>query len=620
MAGRDMEFFDRLSEHSSPGGTRWYASQPISGGWIESDTIGNLDEPNQYFSVCTFEGGRRKAHALPLAVLWADYDEGLELKTLETHGVPEPSVLWETSPGRFQALWLLNERLPPPKLEMACKALQRLTGSDETWDATRMMRVPGSIHQKQGAPFRGSVLIATYNAYDLQAFPTDISHAEPADTYEVIIPDTLPEPDFEHESIPLAAQKLLLATTPVGQRHRKLYHLACLMIEAGVQRELTLANLKASVWNKFSGRSDEMHVLTEMYEKAIRESSANSCEEQEASIEISTPSGHSTTVLVGEDHSFELVDYKHMLDLHRPDGEWLVDGWWPVGAQGLVVGSPKSYKSTILLDMCVSIAAELPFLGSSVNKSGPILMIQEENDPLYLADMLRQMATYKGIGLETHTTDTGEIHLIDALDIPIYMAHFTRLDLTNSRHQNILLQLVERVDPVMTVLDSLYSLLGRADESSNTEVRPALAGLTRIRAETGSALAVVHHKRKAQENWEPKRIGDMTRGAGTFHAWLEAAWYVDRANDHSRDVTIQKEFRMFPTDKPNRVVVAQERNKYALLYEPNDVEIAKSIYEPGEIVSIEKFEATLIKYVSSASLTQIKNYLEQVGYIEFSYT
>jgi len=57
---------------------------------------------NLYFGVNPFSQDRRlKEHALPSSLGWCDMDDS----DPDTY-LPQPNLLWETSPNRFQALWL----------------------------------------------------------------------------------------------------------------------------------------------------------------------------------------------------------------------------------------------------------------------------------------------------------------------------------------------------------------------------------------------------------------------------------------------------------------------------------------------------------------------------------
>lgn len=109
----------------------------------------NHGEYATYFCPNTFEHRRKKEQCLPGVWLWQDLDE-VTPQDCDILGYP-PTLYWETSPNRYQALWLLDSSLPPEELAQLNKALNRRLGADKgTWNLTRLLRVPGSYNGKRG--------------------------------------------------------------------------------------------------------------------------------------------------------------------------------------------------------------------------------------------------------------------------------------------------------------------------------------------------------------------------------------------------------------------------------------------------------------------------------------
>lgn len=88
---------------------------------------------------------RRKGLALPSRLMYQDLDEA------DPRSLPiAPELWWETSPGRYQALWVLDQIVEPQELAQLNKALNRASHADPgTWNLTRMLRVPGSWNGKR---------------------------------------------------------------------------------------------------------------------------------------------------------------------------------------------------------------------------------------------------------------------------------------------------------------------------------------------------------------------------------------------------------------------------------------------------------------------------------------
>jgi len=98
------------------------------------------DQMDMFFSPLRFKGPRTNNTASLPGVLYADLD-GVEYKHLK---VPQPSVLWETSSGNYQAVWFLAEA-PPDAVRWADvnRRLTYATHADKGgWHASKLLRIP----------------------------------------------------------------------------------------------------------------------------------------------------------------------------------------------------------------------------------------------------------------------------------------------------------------------------------------------------------------------------------------------------------------------------------------------------------------------------------------------
>jgi hypothetical protein len=114
-----------------------------------------LNRGDLYFCPNVFRGPqRRKQLTLPSRLMYQDLDES------DPRELPlEPELWWETSPDRFQAVWVLDQAVEPVELAQLNRALNRACHADPgTWNLTRLLRVPGSWNAKRGcrvSPARG---------------------------------------------------------------------------------------------------------------------------------------------------------------------------------------------------------------------------------------------------------------------------------------------------------------------------------------------------------------------------------------------------------------------------------------------------------------------------------
>lgn len=105
------------------------------------------DNYDQYFSPNLYRTPSRKldqVHSTRLG--WCDVDHANPFAF-----APAPSVVWQTSPGRTQALWFWDAYHSPKRAAAYSKALTYRHGGDKGGSApNKLLRLPGSFNHKQG--------------------------------------------------------------------------------------------------------------------------------------------------------------------------------------------------------------------------------------------------------------------------------------------------------------------------------------------------------------------------------------------------------------------------------------------------------------------------------------
>ena len=98
-----------------------------------------------YFCAHLLNRQRRiKANAAPLLALYADGD-GATVRD----GIPEPTAVVQSSPGREQFYWAMVSPMPPQEAELLNRRLSDAVGADESgWDLTQLLRVPDTQNHK----------------------------------------------------------------------------------------------------------------------------------------------------------------------------------------------------------------------------------------------------------------------------------------------------------------------------------------------------------------------------------------------------------------------------------------------------------------------------------------
>lgn len=193
--------------------------------------------------------------------VWADLDNCHPSKLL----VP-PTLVWETSPNRYQAVWRLEETLPPQDAEELSRRIAYYhaeEGADRSgWDLTQFLRIPLTGNFKYHDPMIGNIDIAVvrvvggtpskYRVSDFAKYPA----VKRAEYLDLPIPEELPNDDpleilqrYRRTINPLVFD--LYQTEPKGTWSEQLWRLLVLCFEAGMSMAEVLYVANESACNKY---------------------------------------------------------------------------------------------------------------------------------------------------------------------------------------------------------------------------------------------------------------------------------------------------------------------------------------------------------------------------------
>lgn len=488
---------------------------------------------------------RRKQHVRESRFLWADIDDG--------RTTIKPTVLWESSPGRLQALWFLKDTLKPEEVEPLNRNLSYFLGADKGgWDLTQVLRVPGTLNHKYD----------THPAVRLLDFDQKLVYesrkiARRVGTKKSELLD--PKPSgltsqqvlSKHRRNLPAKVKLLLSQKHVepGNRSDIIWYLENKMSEAGLSPDEIIAVIRDSAWNKYKGRRDEEERLRTELSKIIEgKMGATDSADSEEAAERELSSG------------LTVESYREVMAAGDAYPGWLVEGWWLAESHGAIAGEPKSFKSTLALDLAVSVASGRPFLDKfPVHRPGPVLYIQNENARWIMKDRMAKIANGKGlIGEVRKKQTTFEVKFAE--DMPLYLVNQQSYLLTDPLHRQQTEELIAKIKPALIIMDPLY-LMFDGEINSAKELSPVLSWLIEIRFKYRCGVILIHHYNKGgnSDGGPPKRGGQRMMGSTTLHGWIESAWYVTVSHATNEDdldpntdinlpnaealITVEREFR-----------------------------------------------------------------------------
>lgn len=199
---------------------------------------------------------RVKTNVELCASIWADLDN-CEPSNLHV----APTCAWQTSPGRYQAIWSLDEAVDPEDAEEISRRIaygHTDQGSDRSgWDLTQLLRVPGTRNYKygQGAEAPQVRIVAwNDNKYALEAF-SSYPQVEGYEYLDIPFPDFIPEKGeeiLERNRFKInGAVFSLYHRAPETDRSSALFRLEMYCLEANLSAAETFQVCRDSACNKF---------------------------------------------------------------------------------------------------------------------------------------------------------------------------------------------------------------------------------------------------------------------------------------------------------------------------------------------------------------------------------
>jgi len=475
--------------------------------------------------------------------LWADLDEA------DPHRIEErwrPTVAWETSPGRYQALWLLKDPVEED-LYGAARAtgenrlMTHMLGADPSgWDITQLLRVPGWVNHKPeySAPGRvaqGVMLWSDgprYRAVDFNDLPPLPKgfHAVEFDEELLAEVEDVDRAELAKRigpTLPKRAQALLKAKNVNGEdRSKTRWYLTQCLAEADCTVAEIIAMLRPTVWNKFEGRADELRRLG---------SDAVAAVEAHDEKELGGP------LPVKQDWA------AGMALVRRP--QWLVPGLLTEGSVGFIAGEPKTRKSWVGLDLAFSVALagegiNARFLNHfDVNEGGPVLyLILEDALPVVKSRGEKIWASKIdeawGVGFEDGQLFIGRDYMPTRPTPSIDFVGDCVIQLSSERGRDWLSAMLGEGKlgtgrPYKAlIIDTMMRSAGDVDENKSLELMTKLLGpLTMLSRRHRLNIIVIHHFKKASKDGST-RGGQRMLGSQAFHAWAEDSLYITADNGH----------------------------------------------------------------------------------------
>ena len=247
-------------------------------------------------------------------------------------------------------------------------------------------------------------------------------------------------------------------------------------------------------------------------------------------------------------NSFDVMKMTDYIKGYGGNGvSWLVSDWLPDQSITFLVSPPESYKTWILLDLAVSVAAGVPFLGQfEVMSRGATLIIQQEDSHSGLTDRLALIMEQK-LGLNVNI-DGDEWQVPTIPDLPIYIHPSRMLRFDNKLVLEELEKQIQEIKPKVVMIDPLYSTTQSADNYMS-DLAGKMMILKEWRDKYGCSFVIAHHSKK---NLDPDSTArEDSWGSQFLNAFLEAGWQIRRnAKLPNNEVIVRRHSKVMGNQNP----------------------------------------------------------------------
>jgi hypothetical protein len=219
-----------------------------------------------------------------------------------------------------------------------------------------------------------------------------------------------------------------------------------------------------------------------------------------------------------------LIEAPHFLSAISPEINWLVEDVIQRGANGFICSLPKVGKSWLAVDLALSLALGLPWVGFDVRRPVKVALITREDNPALTRWRLDRLLAGKN-RLKTELAE--RLYVNSREQSPEF-----RLD--KAELLAPMIAELKIVQPEFVLLD-VFNILHSADENDNTEMRQILELLNRLQREVGCAIGAIHHFNKSIEGSLTQRL----RGSSAIAGWAEWLIGVEALDSHIRKMQFE---------------------------------------------------------------------------------
>lgn len=432
-----------------------------------------------YFCPHGFSRPRRlERYAEIPKLLWADLDE-----SDPRQADPTPSVAWESSPGRFAAVWRLTAHMTK---ELNSRLTHHLKADPGGWDLTQVLRVPGTLNYKYESRPKVRLLWMDGPEHD----PADIERRLPARAKprETDVARGIYK-KYEKHFNGWIRRELLHGKPQKGKRSEVLWKLVNGLVESGCSAEEAFELLRVSPWNKFSRRSNGDEQLRREIDKATTQHLR--VEDDERPRE-EVGGDEDDEAAEDEEPEYKFLS-RSMAEVDLENLDWI---WYPYLARGEVTileGDPGLGKSYLaqMVSAAVCDGVRLPSVKPRPMTAARVAYFDIENAA---GAVTKKRLLDNGCKNLHHFFQEQEPFTIDddATLEKVYAA-------------------IERLRPTLVVFDTLNTYMGSTDTSSTGTTQQVFKRFGDVARRFGCCVLVLRHLTKSSRG-----VQALYRGQGSI--------------------------------------------------------------------------------------------------------
>lgn len=445
---------------------------------------------NAFVQIGLCDGRGGKGNILEIPALWVDLDFkpgfGFE-EACQLRGIPLKASIIVNSGGGLHVYWALKESATKEEFPLVENVLKRLAqvyhGDHASAEAARILRIPGTLNHKYSPPCEVKLI-----------------RLEPDRRYNLgELDDTLPP----LETSPGSPKDEGDRNPPGWERP---------IIEEGVkegERNVSIAKLVGRYAVKALGREEILPILLDAnsrFDPPLEEAEIETIlDSMMKTHQRNHPDGGEGQKTGRGKSNLCLTTLADVFNY--PEPTYLIDPLLIEGTVTILGAYTGAGKSITALSIIQAVLTGSSLWGKfSANRSGPVLLIDEETPDSFLKDRVGKMGFEK--------------------EWPLHFLHFQSVRLDDGALFEAVMEKIQEVQPVLVVVDSLIRI-HRQREDDATAMALVVDRLRKI-ANAGTTVLVIHHHRKAEGPLSQKLRGssDIPGGVDIEYALVPKGEYL----------------------------------------------------------------------------------------------